>query len=193
MATVPDASTFAWETELNDVDAWDVEKAKNFARYVKASGNRSILRTLDEERLQKLAKIDADAWNELARIYCEWAGSANFDFAYCDVIIGLIDKIFELGSTSLKTTAAIAAAKLGADHNRWYVMRRLLNRCGPKLDTTVAERLSIEIIAEDVQDKFICCVKQISLSANSYHPLIRDALAAPMSEADAIIRYDTTV
>ena len=174
--TAPDASTVEWETELKDLSSWDTAKMRGLLTYFENRTEWGLLQELDEERLEKLSKIDGETWNEIALIYCGWAGDFGFDYEYCDVIIGRLEKIYEIGSASLKTAAAVAAAKLGANHNRWYVMRRLLNICGPSMNATVAERLSIEIIAEQAEDKFRKCVERINRSIESYHPLIREVL-----------------
>lgn len=182
MVTAPDASTVAWEDELKDIGSWDEEKARSLLRYFQERSERSLLREIDEERLEKLANIDKETWNEIALVYCEWAGTGSFSFEYCDVIVGRLEKIFQMGAASLKAAAAVAAARLGADHNRWYVMRRLLSLCGHSLDDLVAERLSIEIIAEDVSQEFVKCVERISRTIDSYHPIIRHVLRQQVDE-----------
>ena len=181
VTTVPDAHTVEWEQELKDLDRWDVNKARSFARFLSGRAELTLLKQLDEVALQKFSAIDDDAWDALAHIYCNWVSDESFDFEYCDVLIGRLEKIFRIGSRSLKTTAAIASAKLGSGHNRWYVMRRLLTLCGPTMDATVAERLSIEIIAQEAQRCFICCVIGITKSISDYHPLIHEVLKSSAS------------
>lgn len=100
----------------------------------------------------------------------------SFDFSFCDVIIGRLEKVFELGSPSLKACAAIAAARLESDHNRWLVMRRLLMMCGHSLEENVAQRLSIEILAEEVGDEFCRCATRIGEKTDMFHPRIKNAL-----------------
>jgi eukaryotic-like serine/threonine-protein kinase len=184
VATVPDASTVEWEEELRTFDTWTSEKAKSFVRFLRGTSERLLLKELDEDRLQTFFALDGDAWDEVAGMYCDWAAQSGFDFDYCDVLIGRLEKIFNIGSPSLKTSAAIAAAKLGAGHNRWYVMRRLLSLCGPAMDATIAERLSIEILAEEAKDDFVRCVERISKSPKEYHPLIQEVLEKPAAGED---------
>jgi serine/threonine protein kinase len=187
-----DASTMEWENELKTLEAWDEAKVKNLLRYFHGRKDYELLKAFDEECFDKLFLLDKDIWNEIALIYCDWAGAYGFDFAYCDVIIGRLGRIFTLGSTAMKATAAVAAARLGADHNRWYVMRRLLNMCGPNLDATVAERLGIDIIAEDVKDKFIACARQVKQTVEVYHPLIRKVLAKAADPNHDEFTYSST-
>ena len=179
-----------WENDLKTLETWDGDKARDLLRYFQGRTDRELLKVFDEECLDKLHNLDGDIWTEIALIYCEWAGGGSFDFEYCDVIIGRLERIFKLGSTAMKSTVAVASARLGADHNRWYVMRRLLIMCGPSLDATVAERLAIDIIAEDVKDKFICCARQVNQAVEAYHPLIRKVLGKETNQGEYV--YSST-
>jgi len=174
--TAPDATTVAWEAELNNLDTWDASKVRGLLRYFETRSGWGLFLELDEERIEKLFHIDRETWNEIAFRYCERAGASSFDFEYCDVVVGRLEKIYELGSPPLKTASVIATAKMAADHNRWYVMRRLLLHCDPSMDATIAERLAIEIIAENVESEFKRCVERIGRTIDAYHSAIREVL-----------------
>ena len=75
-----------------------------------------------------------------------------------------------------KASATIAGAKLGSSHNRWYVMEKLLAMCDSRLDDKVAERIAIEIVAEDAQEYFITCVNRLSKTTDEFHSKIRAVL-----------------
>ena len=69
--------------------------------------------------------LDADLWSSVAETYCDWT-NRGFSWEYCDVVGSKLEYIFDLGGISEKTWAIIAAAKLAASHNRWFVMGKVL-------------------------------------------------------------------
>lgn len=171
-----DALTTDWERDLNELASWNADKVSELLRYFEGRNDWGLFQELDEERLEMLFQLNRDAAIEIATLYCERASSKGFDFTYCDVIVGRLEKVFELGSPSLKAAAVIATAKMAANHNRWPVMRRLLLLCGPSMDSTIAERLSIDIIADNAKTAFRTCVEQIRRTIDSYHPTIQRVL-----------------
>jgi hypothetical protein len=104
-------------------------------------------------------------------LFCKWTYQ-GFSFNYCDVLIGRLETIFELGSIAQKAIAITAAANLGYGHNRWYVMRRVMDMCDHSLDQDVAVRIAMEIKIDNLHDDFFYCAERISRSIESYHPII---------------------
>jgi len=51
--------------------------------------------------------------------------------------------------------------------------------CGPGLDQKVAERIAIEIVAEEVQGDFVSCAEVIFRKPQDYHPAITVVLVEP--------------
>lgn len=176
----PSPNSAEWVNGLADAASWDSAKLKDLVRSLRkmsANDHANVLDALDEERLAALHAADPDGWEELAREYCGRVSGHGFEFEHCDVLIRRIEKIFELGSVTMKAAAALAAAELAYSHNRWFVMRRVLTMCGPGLDENVAERVAIEIVAERKQYAFAVCASRISHVIKDYHPAIADVLA----------------
>ena len=168
-----------WENKLNNAEAWSVHDFENFVRYLKqetSDENRwALFRSVDEEKSVLLERLDHEVWEAFGEEYCSWA-RGSFSFAYCDVLIRRLEIFFEHGSPGMKARVAIAAAILGASHNRWFVMERLMKMCGPELDDQIAQRISIEITVEEVESSFMQCAERISREITDYHPRIATLL-----------------
>lgn len=95
------------------------------------------------------------------------------------MLVGRLIRIHDLGSLSAKTSALLAMAHLGVGHNRWCFLRRVVGMCGPAMDATVAERLAIEIMAEDAQEDFRVCAREIGKKIEDFHFSLRKVLAVP--------------
>ena len=172
--------TEEWEQELEQALKWGAAKLEAFTRFVEEKAEAPdkwvLFRALDQEKLEALHAVDEDWWQRLAARFCQWVRFGNFDFAFCDVLIGRLEAIFARGNVSLKAAAAVAGACLGADHNRWFVMGRVLNMCGKTMDGPVAERIVIEIIADRLEYTFERCATGISRTVDAYHPRIAERL-----------------
>jgi len=176
---VRDADAVAWANELEA--AWDVPKLEEFVRFLnglKHNDERAwdVFVKLDETRVEQLHQVDGLLWESVALSYCEWA-KGSFAYSYCDVIIGRLRKIFDIGSLSVKGAAAIAAAKLGQSHNRYFVMRQVCDMCDGALPDEVAQRVAIEIRIEEAEAVFRRCASQSSLGVRVYHRCIKDVVA----------------
>lgn len=167
-----------WAHALEDIAGWASEEAQEFARHLHRARSDDYL-AITEEALSVIHALNPDAWRSIARDYCEWAGAGLFPFAYCDGLAKRLELIADLGDVSLKASAAIAAARLGQSHNRWFVMRALARMCGPEMDDRAAERTAIEIRAESREGEFLACVTQIGRTKSAYHPRIAEVLADP--------------
>jgi len=55
-------------------------------------------------------------------------------------------------------------------------MRILLSLLKPSIDSNLAQRVQIEIIAENLQRKFKRCAEGLNCSVDAYHPLIAAVL-----------------
>lgn len=174
-----------WINYLKDISIQenskvDIEKLGLFVRFLNRSevlNLDNIFRIVDEGILEKIHTSDEDCWEELASAYCEWTHQ-KFVFEYCDVIVKRLEKIFDLGKPSLKAEAAVAMARLGATHNRWFVMKRCLLKCSPALAESVANRIKMEILSNDEsQGHFRVCASAFKgESIHSFHPLIANIL-----------------
>ena len=83
---------------------------------------------------------------------------------------------FKYGDAETKSDISIAMAELAVSHNRWYVMDVLLDICGKSLDDASAERISIDIVAFEVQNKFANCASDGPRTIDAYHRAIRRVL-----------------
>jgi eukaryotic-like serine/threonine-protein kinase len=125
----PSPNATEWTEKLQDFSNWNSQQLEEFARFMKSnqddSGLWSVCQAIDSEVLKKFILIDKELWLIMALRYCEWA-QGSFQFDYCDVIIGRLRVIFELGNPESKAFAALASAVLGYSHNRWYVMKQVI-------------------------------------------------------------------
>jgi serine/threonine protein kinase len=176
---IDEAGDEKWVQLIKKFDTWDSDLFENFVFYLKRNPrSRDILFEMESEILDLFYQLDKDLSNELSIIYSEWVYSRNFNFDYCDVIIGLIFKIYEKTSDlEVKSKAVIAAAELGRSHNRWYVMGYVVKMAGKGIDEHLAFRISLELELEDQNiQNFKRCAQGINLSISDYHPIIKETL-----------------
>jgi len=175
--------TANWVEGVEDVGNWDRARAEKFVRFVFTLDNdkerSAIFRAVTEETFEAINKLDGDFFKTVANKYCEWIEEREFDFDYCDVLIQRVETIFRLGDAETKANAALAAARLGRSHNRWFVMGRLVRMCGNSLDDAVARRIAIEVKARAAEEDFIRCAAVIRHEVQDYHPKIAAALKQP--------------
>jgi eukaryotic-like serine/threonine-protein kinase len=172
-----------WAARLPACESWTSEQVTDFVRAIKRmtswADRYAVFSVLDEAAIESLYIKNSDSWKVLAIEFCEWA-EGSFEWSFCDVVIGRLQSVFTLGDLEVKACAAVAAAHLGAAHNRWFVMRRLLSLAGPTIDDTVAARLAIEIQAREVQPNFRRCAEAVQNDPNNvYHPSIAAILQRP--------------
>jgi eukaryotic-like serine/threonine-protein kinase len=175
----PSPNATEWTEKLQDFSSWNSQQLEEFARFMKSNQDDSdlwsVCQAIDDEVLKKFNSIDNELWLIVASRYCEWA-KGSFRFDYCDVIIGRLKIIFELGNSESKAFAAISSAVLGYSHNRWYVMKQVIYMLDSNLDDLVAQRIAIEIRVEDKQKEFIGCAEEVEKDIYCYHPKIAEAL-----------------
>jgi hypothetical protein len=165
-----------WAAKLENIDAMQVPEFADMARFVRGVEHPAfaglLFSALTEERIVRLKERDPDSWVDIANQYCEWAKSPNFDFNYCDVLALRLRIIYDHGTVGIKANAVLATAILAEQHNRWFVMNRLFDVCGPDMDSNVAQRVAIEIRACEFENEFRRCAAVISRSVGDYHPVI---------------------
>jgi serine/threonine protein kinase len=170
----------AWAAALGTIDGWSAARLTALAEYVERTLDPDdtwlVFTALEEERIASLLPIDEAAWCATMLAYCEWARNKSFDFAYCDVVVGRLRRIFDVGPIQVKAAAALAAAELGSNHNRWYVMETVLAMCDPTLRDDVAERIGIEIKVENAESCFRACATQLKRTEAAFHPRVQAAL-----------------
>jgi serine/threonine protein kinase len=179
-AVASDPTADEWAQALESVAAWTQTTFEEFVRFLRRAEDEhlvmsSIFSSLDEDAIRALHANDASLWAAVAAAYSDYSRS-SFGFAYCDVVVGRLEAIFELGDLQAKASAAVSVAILGRSHNRWFVMGRLLKMCGPSLDEVVAERIAIEIEVDEAQGDFVHCAVMISQPVSAYHARIAERL-----------------
>jgi hypothetical protein len=80
--------------------------------------------------------------------------------------------IYKQGSVEIKANAVLATAVLAEQHNRWYVMNRLFDMCGPGMDSNVAQSIAMETRAGELENDFRRCAVVISRTVTEFHPAI---------------------
>lgn len=166
-------------TRLPGIYSWEDHTVDDFIRFISKQAEHNdkfvIFTEVDENLLEKCHNRDEDLWNTVVLEYCSWC-YGQFDFEYCDIFIGRLRYIYNHGSTELQASAIMAAENLGESHNRWHVMGHLLEMCSPKMNDELAQRVAIEILAQDAQQIYRRCAEGISRSSDAYHPQIRELI-----------------
>lgn len=177
-ATSKDAEKWVLALLQSSIDS--EEELRGLVRYVsstaEAGGRWAVLRAVDEEELRRFHDLDQVLWARLADELCEWARLQAFQFEFCDVLIGRLEVVFELGDLALQAASVIAAASLASSHNRWFVMRRVLRICGSGMSEVLARRLQVEIVALQCGPAFVTCAREVGRDIDAYHPLVQAAL-----------------
>jgi hypothetical protein len=171
-----------WREALDHIESWSDDLAAAFAAHlesVRPGEEQSVIAEVSEEHLRAIAERFPEEWDRIATAYCDWA-RGGFAFRFCDVVVGRLEAIFKHERSSLDARAAalVSAAALGAAHNRWFVMRRVMRLANASLEDNLAERVSIEIRAADAGHHFLQCAECINRSAGDYHPRIAASLVS---------------
>lgn len=171
-----------WFIEFkNSTNTWDINKFESFVFFLKKREDLlySFLYELNYPIIETLYSLDEELFNDLAIMYFDWIYDERFGFGYCDVIIGYIRNIYDLTKDlEVKAKAVISSAELAQSHNRWYVMREVVNMANKKISDDLAYRISIEIDSNTDRNKYNLneCVDRIHLHISSYHELIENTL-----------------
>lgn len=170
-----------WAEKLDDIGSWNQELFEKL--FYSLRNNELDIQTLffvlDSEKIEALFKVDKHLWNDFVLLYFEWIEEKSFNFDYCDVLIGTINTVYELSnSIEIKANAILTASKLGASHNRWYVMSFVVKMCSSTIEESLAERIAIElhIKGENAKQNMHLCVSRINKAIDSYHSLVAAAL-----------------
>ncbi|HRD65990.1 MAG TPA: serine/threonine-protein kinase [Candidatus Competibacter sp.] len=176
----PSESAAEWADKVKKIEDLNKDKLEELARYLyflSDDGDRyAVLREITEDAIVRMSEIDEELFRTVAMVYCDWVEHTGFQWDFCDVVIRRLEKIFEIGDIELQALSALAAVELGCSHNRWFVMRRVMNMCGSGLADSLARRIVIEIRAKEAERSFVKCAKVINRHIDDYHPLIAEVL-----------------
>lgn len=176
----PSVEANEWAGHLSSPSEWDIHRLREFARFLArlddATDKWNVLVNLDEEAIERFYEMDIGYADAIAIEYCEWISATGFNFDFCDVLVQRLVKIFDLGSMDAKAKAVMAIAEMGWSHHRFYVMRQLVQICGPEMDLSIAKRIAFEIQAEGAQTSFAESAADLSMKTDVYHSLIEALL-----------------
>lgn len=171
----------SWIHQVKHISAWDTDRFAAFVTHLEResgcdSYDCTLLSSVSEADFEVLRKLDNNYWVLLVDYYCNWVKNSSFEFNFCDILIGRLLVVYRLGSTSEKAKAVVAAAALGAGHNRWNVMNQVIKMSDKSLPNDIAKRIAIEIKVENLENEFIKCATQVNKSVSYYHPLIEESI-----------------
>jgi eukaryotic-like serine/threonine-protein kinase len=174
---VRDEKSDEWLKAFENIESWSDQKFDDFARFFsnldtseKTSEHRGLwvtststpfLTRLTAEALKKIVNRADGVAAMIVERYCEWAGSTAFEFYFSDIICDRLIAIYDNGTPSHKANSFCALAKLGDTHNRWYIMRSMINRCRKgSISDELAQRLKIELKVSEMDHHFRRCVAE---------------------------------
>lgn len=168
---------------LKTIDFWAPEDFEKFLFFLKRLDyvNSPIFLEFNEEVLGSFIAFNLSLFYDVSIMYAQWVRTNGFQYDYCDVIVNHLEFIYNNAEDNeVRALVAMAAARLGRRHNRWYVMHRVINMCDVSIPQPLAFRISLEIdIDSDSVSDFVVCAKVIGNSVNVYHPVISAVLVRP--------------
>ena len=187
---VEDEESDHWLEKLDKIDSWKDNDFDQFARFFESldihekedgyeddwvsSLSTPFLTRLPSVAIKKIVERGDGFCDAILEKYCLWAGNTGFLFAFADTIATRLASIFDQGRPEHKAMAFASLVNLGADHNRWYVMRKALRRVGKnEIDEKLAQRLRIELVAEELERKFERCLEIVQWDVDLLHPELR--------------------
>jgi hypothetical protein len=146
-----------WIARLPVIGTWANTLIIDFIRFIRhlatTADIEAVFTQIDETCLAAAKLKDDDLWSAISLRYCEWA-TGSFLFAFTDVLANRLRAIFDLGAIETQSLAVVALARLGSNHNRFYVMQKLLDICSPTMDDNLAQRVGIEMVAQTAENDF---------------------------------------
>lgn len=170
-----------WSRKFEAVKTWNEETLENFIFYIKQneSVRNLIFNAVTEENLEDIQNVNKELFNDFSILYLDWVYSTSFQFGFCDLVAVNALFIYQHSrDVEVKSKCAISTAEMGRSHNRWYVMRIVIQMGDNDIDDNLAFRIGMDIEL-DPRNKmnFQGCVRQINKTIDAYHKLIREALA----------------
>jgi eukaryotic-like serine/threonine-protein kinase len=179
---VEDRQAQSWLNRLDCMETWSEDDYAGFARYFAQldteertpdcegkwvySLSTPFLTRLPSEALEKIVARQDGVSAKIVEKYCDWVRNTAFLFHFADTVSARLASIFDAGTHSDKAQALIALIELGYSHNRYYVMRKMLARCGQDLPKPLERRLAIEIQTEEMEEQFRQCVRAVPWDKN---------------------------
>jgi len=170
-----------WVSKIKNLDDWNADTLDAFIIFTERDKDAKeyLYYEVSAKFIKAMFEIDSHKWKRFVLMYIEWVLSSSYNFDYCDVIVGHLFKAYELtDDLEVKSKASLAAARLGAYHNRYYVMKYVIKMCSPSISSVLADRIAIEIYVEgdDVRSYFRDCASRLNNSLDRYHEKIKEVL-----------------
>lgn len=148
---------------------------ENEARNV---SNRNIFRVLTAEHLDQLHDSAPEVLKAVGISFAMHSIREYFDFDYCDVLAGKLEKLFELGDVELKAFALLGMLCVGVEHNRWFVEWKFFKLAGQECDQNVIQRLITEASVQriELRSKIAHLERSISVSRAGLHNVLQQAV-----------------
>lgn len=176
---IADEKSEHWLEKLRSIETWDDTEFGNFARFFaqldlkeRIAGHEKewlyslstpFLTRLPAKALVQIAKRNDGVASAVIEKFCEWARTNEFLFHYADTVCDCLTEIFDNGDLPMKAQALTALILLAESHNRFYVMRCMLNRCSSdSIGNELARRLAIEIRTEEIVPEFKRCIETVN-------------------------------
>lgn len=174
---IKDKQSEEWISKLESIETWSDNDYEDFLRFFKnldrearTEGHEGkwvgtlstpFLTHLPATALATIAKRQDGLSEAIVEEYCDWVRSTDYSFGFADNICSRLVAIFDNGTNADKAMAFAALIHLGYSHNRWYVMRMGLARCGRNTPEDLAKRLAIELRTEELVGELHQCVSVI--------------------------------
>ncbi|MDO6610652.1 serine/threonine-protein kinase [Shewanella sp. 1_MG-2023] len=134
-----------------------------------------LLSALTSNHLSNLIKNHTLYARDIANIYAAWLRNAVLSFNTCDGHAARLEMIIlNIQDIDVQAECLMSMLLLGANHNRWYIMRKLVANLSSNMGEQLAKRISIEFQADD--DDVSVALKQyqqaISFDTLQLHPLL---------------------
>lgn len=138
---------------------------------------QNIFSVLTSQHFRELADSSAELLNAIASEFSTYVRQNAHNFDYCDVLADKIEAIYECGSISIKAHCLITLLIMGVDHNRYFVENKFIRLASAKLDGNVAERIQMDITANDIAfAEYIARLQRsIGPNLNNLHPILQTA------------------
>lgn len=163
-----------------DLNSSTVEALADFCEdNLETADGALIFRRLSIENIEHIFELNEFEGSQIGANFASWVADNDFNFEYCDVLAGRIERFFELGDLGVKADCLMALLQMGVRHNRWYVEERFKHLAGPEMDETLAKRFAVELRAEgdDICEVVAHYERSIGTTRDLLHPIIAHALA----------------
>lgn len=158
--------------ETAEITEQNLETLNHFLRAT--PDDFSFYESVTLHTLKVILAVEKDLFNDIALLYLQWIDKTSFLFDYCDVLTEHIQFIYDNSDdVEVRCTSILSMVKLGATHNRFYVMKVVYNMCKKDLPNNIADRISIDVSIDTTYKKYF----DRTIDAMRYNPeLLHDKI-----------------